>query len=342
MPKNLQLLTARPGCVKISIMKILKRTLLTILAVIGFVVLLVALVLLSVVLFEPVIYGRFYEDAQREFALPGKSDGFVQQGFTYADDHFFTSGYMSNGEASRIYRTDADGQSTWVSLVGTGGKAYEGHAGGLSAYDDKMLLCDSEEGQMLVYSTKDILDAASGASVTATGTFAVHNNASFCHVEGDILYVGEFYKKGSYETDKAHHLTAPSGDKSYALVFAYDLTKTEGLPEFAYTLPDQAQGMCITNSKRIVISTSYSVSSSHHYIYKIGETTTQKFTVEGKEIPLWYLDSAALDEDIVNPPMSEELVYRNGRVYVMGESASNKYIFGKILRARDVWSYKLA
>lgn len=39
--------------------------------------------------------------------------------------------------------------------------------------------------------------------------------------------------------------------------------------------------------------------------------------------------------------MCEELVFADGRVYSIGESASDKYIFGRLLRAKFVWSYEL-
>lgn len=37
--------------------------------------------------------------------------------------------------------------------------------------------------------------------------------------------------------------------------------------------------------------------------------------------------------------MSEEIVFVDGRIYVMNESACNKYLFGKLLRAKYIWSY---
>lgn len=56
-------------------------------------------------------------------------------------------------------------------------------------------------------------------------------------------------------------------------------------------------------------------------------------------MPLYYLDSDNLTETVVMPPMSEELVYRDGRVQVMYESACNKYIYGKLIRGWRVRDY---
>lgn len=69
------------------------------------------------------------------------------------------------------------------------------------------------------------------------------------------------------------------------------------------------------------------------------EKAEASFLLDGREIPLWYLDSNDLTKDVKLPPMSEEIVFVDGRIYVMNESACNKYLFGKLLRAKYIWSY---
>ena len=64
--------------------------------------------------------------------------------------------------------------------------------------------------------------------------------------------------------------------------------------------------------------------------------------VGGRKNARDHLDSANLTDTITLPPMSEELVYRDGRIYVMCESASNKYIFGKFIRGYQVFAYNIA
>lgn len=312
----------------------------------------VALLLLAVIIiiaFEPYFYGGFFGNARQEFMLPGISDDFVQQGITYSDGEFLSCGYMSGDKRpSRVYITNASGESRFVELKDESGDDYYGHAGGLAAYGDKLFVCDSEGGSgMLVYDIAEV-KGAEGGSVTAKGAFAVDCNASFCYVEGDILYVGEFYREQNYKTSESHHMTTPSGDKHHSLILGYELSPTSSLglasavPISAYSITDLAQGMCITPSGRIVISTSYALANSHNYVYKKPtETADSTFELDGASIPLWYLDTTALDDDIVLPPMSEELVCVDGRVYVIGEAASNKYFFGKLLRAKYVWSYLL-
>lgn len=329
-----------------SMKKSIKKGLIITLLTVCLLIVVVAVTVLSVVIFEPVIYGDFYKDAKQEFDLPGKSDGFIQQGITHSGDYFLSSGYMSGGLPSRIYITDKDGKSTWVSLKDHENKDFKGHAGGIAAYGDTVYVCGDESGQMLVYSLSGILDTKHESSVSANSDFTVHCNTSFCYVSGDVLYVGEFFRKQNYSTDEKHHIKTPAGDQNHSMIFAYnidpDTSAVSDVPFKAYSAPDLAQGMCITVSGKVVISTSYGFASSHLYVYNLPETANDHFSIGDVEIPLYYLDSASLDNDITAPPMSECLVYVGGRVYVIGESASNKYIFGKILRARYVWSIPLS
>ena len=64
-------------------------------------------------------------------------------------------------------------------------------------------------------------------------------------------------------------------------------------------------------------------------------------TVEGASVPVYYLDSACLVEDVKAPPMAEEMVWLDGRVYILTESASMKYLFGKLMSGHHVYSYPM-
>ena len=110
--------------------------------------------------------------------------------------------------------------------------------------------------------------------------------------------------------------------------------------DFVYSICDTVQGMCITDGGQIVLSTSFALMTSHHYYYDLPQGEAEgEFSLDGREIPLWYLDSNDLTKDVKLPPMSEEIVFVDGRIYVMNESACNKYLFGKLLRAKYIWSY---
>jgi hypothetical protein len=101
--------------------------------------------------------------------------------------------------------------------------------------------------------------------------------------------------------------------------------------------------MALTDDGRIILSTSYGFAKSHLYVYELSkaEASSSTFTVNGVTVPLYYLDSACLTETVEAPPMSEEIIYKDGQVYVMTESACMKYVFGKLTTGNYVYGYKL-
>ena len=74
-----------------------------------------------------------------------------------------------------------------------------------------------------------------------------------------------------------------------------------------------------------------------NYTFKGTTKNGDEFSFEN--IKLLYLDSQNCEQVIKAPPMAEELVYLDGKIYIMNESASNKYIFGKITSGRYVFAY---
>jgi hypothetical protein len=60
-------------------------------------------------------------------------------------------------------------------------------------------------------------------------------------------------------------------------------------------------------------------------------------TVLGKQVPLYAMDSASLIKDHKIAPMSEELAFVNGKLYVHCESASDKYLLGRLTGGK--WCY---
>ena len=115
-----------------------------------------------------------------------------------------------------------------------------------------------------------------------------------------------------------------------------------GTPEYCYSTVSEVQGMCITGDGDIVLSTSWALNPSHLYHYDVTKAEQGKVTVEGVEMPLYYLDSACLIEDVKVPFMSEELVWSEDRVYILSESASMKYLYGKLMSGNHVYSYPLS
>ena len=81
------------------------------------------------------------------------------------------------------------------------------------------------------------------------------------------------------------------------------------------------------------------LADSNLLFYDVDRERVSSIDILTGEVPLYYLDSENLTETVVMPPMSEELVYRDGRLQVMCESACNKYIYGKLIRGWRVRDY---
>ena len=315
-------------------------------------VVVVIIVALGIIVAEPFLYNSFFgKDSKKEFATPGISDNFVQQGFCVAKgDVMFVSGYMKDKQPSRIYivdSSDKDAEPIYVQLKDKNGQYTTMHAGGISVYSDKVYVCKSEgkPATIQVYSLTEILSAKKGDDVVAKDEFAVKNNASFCHVENGNLYVGEFFMKNKFNTKDEHKITTPAGDKHSAMIYAYALkpdgTLLDSQPIGQISIPDRIQGITFAGNK-VVLSCSYSLLTSKFYVYDLDRASVPYvMPLAGRNIPTMYLDSSCLTDTIYAPPMAEEIAYHNGRLFALNESASNKYMFGKLLRAKYVWSIKI-
>ena len=93
---------------------------------------------------------------------------------------------------------------------------------------------------------------------------------------------------------------------------------------------------------KLYLSTSYGLSFSHILEYNSDSLPlvddVHDFTFLGTNIPLYAVDSSSLLNDYKLPPMSEEIVMIDSELYVMNESASTKYFFGKLIGGK--WCYR--
>ncbi|MBE6576794.1 MAG: hypothetical protein E7653_01485 [Ruminococcaceae bacterium] len=311
---------------------------------------LVILVLFALAAFslgERLTFLSFYSNAEAYQKMPGIFTGYTHQGYTLVKDKNMrlACGYMSNDEASRIYiMPEGSNDYTFVELKNADGSDYTGHTGGIDVYG-KYVYITAETGCDL-FLFDDVMDGDGVA--TLTRNIPTFNDPAYCEIKDDVLYVGTFYHAGTYETPASYHMTTPAGDKNTAIITAYDLDPATGLPKSdtpfcIYSTTSFVQGMTFTDDQRIILATSYGLSKSHLLIYDIDKIYTSGTTLEvnGVNVPVMYLDSDCLAEDIIAPPMAEEIIYEDGTIYIMNESASNKYVFGHLTSGRRVYGYKL-
>ncbi len=275
------------------------------------------------------IYSDYYDIEDEVCENPGLGDGFVCQGIAAAEKEgkILVSGYMKDGDASRIYITDLEDNSHFVTLT-KGGEPFDGHAGGIATTDDTVYLANSS--RLYTFSLTALLACKEGGEMEIGEGVEVNNHASFVYSDEEFVYVGEFNGAGNYKTEHPYD----TKDGTYnAIITKYsvdDLTS----PLKIYSIRDKVQGACFTPDGKVVLSTSYGLADSIYYVYNESEATDSGLMLDGA--PVYYLDKC--EREIKGPAMGEDLDYSNGKVITLTESASDKYIFGKLFFANDIVS----
>lgn len=309
---------------------------------------LLALLLLAVGVFilrDRILYADFYKVDQKEMKVPGLWDGYVSQGFDYFEerDVYLTCGYHKSGEASRIYILDGEEQLR-VDMKNPDGSDYTGHTGGIDTYG-KYVYITADTGCDL-FLIEDVFDGDGVA--TKVDRVPSCNDPAYCTIQGDYLFVGSFYDPGKYETPMEHRLVSPAGDQNTAILAVYALDKETGkpvsdTPRLLFSTTSQIQGMTFVGKNVMVLASSYGLSTGKLRFYDLSRITSAQstLTINETKVPVCFLDSSNLMKTVELPPMTEEIVCRNGRILIMNESACTKYWFGKLTSGNHVRSIPL-
>ena len=298
---------------------------------------------------EKLLFAPFFYQARAEMKVPGLWTGFVAQGFEKVDENtYLISGYDKEEDPSAIYLYE-NGEYTLCELYDANGAKSLSHAGGVTLFNDFVYIA-TDTGEDVtycdMYSLTDIRDGDGKA--TMIDRIKIPNRLAYCSVYGNQLYVGAFYREGSvYLTPESHHYTTANGEKNTALMMVFTLDETTGkpvsaTPEHIYSTTSNVQGMCSTDSGKIVLSTSWALNPSKLFVYDVTKAEQTTITLDGQTYDMTVLDGACLTETITAPPMAEELVCENGRVTVMCESACMKYIYGKLTSGNYAYSIPIA
>lgn len=293
---------------------------------------------------------EYYDASEKAFVIPGLDDGFVPQGLHYDEESetFLTCGYQTDGSASPVYIVDKKSGKTEkkVLLAKENGDKFTGHAGGLAVHGDFLYLAGSK--RIHIFSYRELLSAENGDSLQSVGTVLVKTTeedfvgVSFVSAVDGGLIVGEFHDPKHYPTPESHKYTTKNGDyhQALALFYPYDEQGEFGLsatPQTAFSLPDCVQGMTVAGGVAY-LSTSWGASFSKLYAYDTATLVRQEdISLLGCVLPLYAFDSASLVNTYKIAPMSEEIAFADGKLYVMCESASQKYLFGRLTGAK--WCY---
>lgn len=298
----------------------------------GLVILIVAILCLALLLVGGLniakfpIYSEYYSMEETLCTNPGLDDGFVCQGICVSEENgvILVSGYMADKSNSRIYVTDFESNSYFVELTRNGGEKYTGHAGGIALTGDTVYI--SNGSKLYVFSLTDVLNAKNGEKVDIGEGVKVSSAASFVYADEEYVYVGEFNNPA--EEQKEHIY-----GENHSIIEKYSHDDLEN-PVKIYSIGDYAQGVCFTPDGKVILSTSYGLTSTVYYVYNEADATDTGEMLDGA--PVYMLGECV--REVNGPAMGEDLDYYNGKVITLTESASNKYIFGKLFFANDIVS----
>ena len=295
----------------------------------------------------------YYKNSSKAFTIPGLSTGLIPQGLDYdnQNDVFLMCGYMNKKDASRVYViSEEDGVKNTVKLLDEEGNIFTGHSGGITHYQEYVYLAGSSSHCIYVYSYDDILtksEAKCLGKISLEASDSDYIRVSFIGIVNGELVVGEYYRsEKSYSTLDSHHLTSVTGEKFGGFMVSFDFDdeapfKVNPTPKMAFSLPNLTQGVAYHHGV-IYVSTSTGNHFSHIYSFDISKlNSSSNVDILGTNIPAYTLDSDSLIKKVVTPPMSEEIIVKDGYLYILTESASNKYFTGKLIGGNKVYQTTL-
>ena len=284
------------------------------------------------------IYSNYYSIKTDLCKNPGLSDGFVCQGICAyeQEEKFFISGYMTDNSPSRIYVTDKENNSYYVSVLYGSGKDFTGHSGGIAVSGDNAYIASGDKIYAILLSS--ILSAENGDNVRISKIIPVNNGASFIYADNDYIYVGEYHDGKSITTD--HPYETPDGTY-YAIVSRYPVENIEKYhkknnpiltPDKIYSIRNNAQGICFTPEGKVILSTSYGIDDTVYYVYDEADALDLGEVLDDAGVYCLY-DHI---KEIKAPAMGEDMDYYDGQIITLTECASNKYVFGKFFFADKI------
>lgn len=274
------------------------------------------------------VYSEYYSIKSNICKNPGLSDGFVCQGIAISEDDgkIFVSGYMKDGSPSRIYVTDLDSSSYYVSLLNENGENFKGHAGGIAVTGNTVYIANG--GKIYSLDKSALLNAEMGDKMMVKVAAKLNSSSSFVFTDENYLYVGEFNDGKKYVTE---HTYETADGTYYAIISRFDISDLSK-PNKIYSIRNRVQGAAFTPEGKVVLSTSYGITDTVYYIYNENDATDSGLTLDGA--PVYFLDK--YEKKFKGPAMGEDLDYFDGKIITLTESASDKYLFGKFFFANKI------
>ena len=295
-----------------------------------FLALFAALAVFLCVWFFGADYSAFDKAVRAEASIPGLESGISPQGLCQLPQEsgyrFAMSGYIK-GAPSRVYLFGGDKEPKYVTLKDEKGDIST-HFGGITCTESHLVVASGKK--LVRFSLADALAAENGGAVTVKDSFEVEGfrSVAYCYFYGGMLYAGEFYRPGNYETDQSHHIAVADGETNYGIIYAYEADENaqggvkSTTPVYAVSVREQVQGFAVWENG-VALSTSYGLPDSRLWYYQNPFSGEAQGNLNG--VPLYILGKNNLTATFDMPCMSEEIFEQGGRIYILFESKSNQY-----------------
>ena len=283
--------------------------------------------------FDRIDYKEYSEESAD---VPGLDDGLIPQGvcFVEAIDCFAVSGYKDSQDSGIYLIRQSDGLTGEIIL-----KGYKGHAGGIASFEDDVYICsggNTEQGgyvyRLSAQELMKVFDAEDRRhSVSLSDKFQTYTRASFMCADDGMLFVGEFYNSNS-PVDKSHYY---GRNRAWACGYKLPLNTAfeseQLIPDMILSIPDQVQGMAVTDEGKIVFSTSYGRDfDSVLYVFdRLEKWKSDTVSVKGKDVPIYVSSRENRIAKIKMPTLMEGADYVDGALYTVFESGALKYFDAK-------------
>lgn len=272
--------------------------------------------------------------------VPGLRQGAVPQGLAYWEKHdWFLISHDFEEKANTSVVTAVHAKTgrleRCLTLVEADGKPHTGHVGGL-AVSDAYLWVGS--GKLYRAPLAAVEAAAPLDHLRLQRAFEAECPASFVAYADKRVWVGEFVsREHDIEGNPAHKVKDRKGLQKYAWVAGYALDAAEDLagaaggkrppPAAVLSVRQRVQGLAFVGDS-IVLSTSYgrkNDSTLAGYANPLREKRHRTVEVDGKAVPLWFLDGENNEWEEDYPPMSEGVAAYGKRFGLIFESGAEKY-----------------
>ena len=287
-------------------------------------------------------YQAFTHTAAPAFPIPALAEGYVPQGLCYSEAlgcFALTYYYPDGARPSLLALVDAATGERVKSLylLKPGGTPYTGHAGGAAAWGEHIWVTSDHRAWRLA--AEDLRRARDYSAVCFRDSFKPGTGGGIAFCAGDTLWIGESYSPGKGSKVPLDRWDPSTGNMAWCAGFPLDESEPRGVaglgrgstaaPAYVLSLPDYAQGGCVSPTGELLLSTSHSITLSWLLICPnleglLAQPPAYTIAIAKKACPLWVIDGGKARRQVM-APMSEGICELDGKIYVLFESAALKY-----------------